>query len=174
MTNFSDYITDGLAGLLSYLPITSEKEDRVFRSAFDPFYRYYNNISKEEQIECMKQWHRMTFEEVSVLNFDDINRQEISELLQKNRSFDVVELRGRMKDAIALIESEIESIGMTCRVYTYGRFVTVGACLAGGILGEMAKAAAVGMVLHNLATFDPDYEIAKNYLSNKLLVRFKR
>ena len=55
---------------------------------------------------------------------------------------------------------------LTCRVYTEYRSTAVAA-----LLGAVS-AAAIGV--HNLATWNPDYEIGKNYVKRTLSVRYKK
>ena len=38
----------------------------------------------------------------------------------------------------------------------------------------VAAATAVGTAVHNLATYDPDYEIGKNPIKSKITVTFKK
>lgn len=58
------------------------------------------------------------------------------------------------------IEKLIESQGLTCRVYTAGRIAALG---VGAITIVGGVAAGLTIAAHNIATYNPDYEIAKFY-----------
>jgi hypothetical protein len=98
------------------------------------------------------------------VRYDDLNDAVLDELVRKRASFEVVALGGDMDGAIAKVEAGIESRKLSCRVYLHGRtapaFLTWGSLLFVGA--------------HNLATFNPDYEIAKHKFDNKLRVIYKK
>ena len=95
----------------------------------------------------------------------------LDQLLEKKQDFEVFGLSGRLGDTVTTIESRIEAMGMTCRVYTVGRT----AAMAAGLFSVVAGVAtAVGIAAHNLATYDPDYEIGKNLANNTLRVVYQK
>ncbi len=96
------------------------------------------------------------------------------ELVNERKSFTVTGLSGRMGSAVTGVENLIESEGLSCRVYTVGRSVAAGGSLFGGITGLAGIASAIGIAAHNLATFNPDYEIGKHKIDNKLTVTYKK
>jgi len=111
-----------------------------------------------------------------------LNQSQIEALVRARSSFEVVGLRGNFMAGIKLVELKIESQGMKCRVKS-----DVKSSLAqGGILGAAlsvisapvtATVAVVGTaasVAHTLATYDPDYEIVKDYINKKLRVAYKK
>lgn len=59
---------------------------------------------------------------------------------------------------------------MKCRVYSENRAAVAGAAVFTGV--GLAGIAAIAA--HNLATYDPDYEIGKNKLSNTVSVSCKK
>lgn len=77
-------------------------------------------------------------------------------------SFEVVNVPSfHQADAGAIVENRCEALEMKCRVYQNGRSIIGGVLTAiapptgGAILGTMG--------VHNLATYDPDYEIRKEF-----------
>lgn len=108
------------------------------------------------------------------IRYEDIDSARTRELINNRASFEIIGLSGRMGSAVAQIENLIETHNLTCRVYTFGRVVAAGGSLFGGITGVLGVASAIGMAAHNLATYDPDYEIAKHLVDNKLLVDYRR
>lgn len=95
----------------------------------------------------------------SVYSIHTVSDKKISELVKNRDSFVIEDIaRLNMPEAVASIERQIESHGLKCRVYTKGR----SAALAGELAIPMVGwAAALAMGVHNLATWNPDYEIAK-------------
>lgn len=109
-------------------------------------------------------------------------KNALGSLLTSKASFEVVGLRGNFNEAIKTIETAIESKGMKCRVETdikgtivagsamsatAGIFLgltTVGACLVYG----------ASKVVHTAFTYNPDYEIEKDYINKKLRVKYKK
>ena len=100
----------------------------------------------------------------------DLSIEKIEQLISRRMSFQAVGLSdiGRIVEAI---EGCIEKTGMRCRVYTEYRT----AALAGEIfLGGIGLIAAAGIAAHNIATFNPDYEIGKNKLNGSVTVTYKK
>jgi predicted nucleic acid-binding protein len=110
------------------------------------------------------------------------NEAQIEELLRNKSSFEVIGLRGTFNASIKFIETRIEHLGLKCRI----KIDAKGAIAHGGILGTIIGAASLpaGVVLaaaatvvsagHTLATYDPDYEIIKDYVNKKLKVVYKK
>ncbi|EIK59806.1 hypothetical protein [Pseudomonas lactis] len=111
-----------------------------------------------------------------------LNKSEISKLLLSKSSFEIIGLRGSFTATINFVEKEIESHGLKCRV----KVDIKGAIAQGGVLGTvigvaslpagvaLAAAATVASAGHALATYNPDYEIIKDYVNKKLKVIYKR
>jgi len=106
------------------------------------------------------------------IDYDDLTSEKLKELLTERRSFEVTGLSGRIGDGVKFVEKAIESKGLRCRIYTYGRITAAGASLFGGITGVLGLASAVGMAAHNVVTLNPDYEIAKHLVDNMLTVKY--
>ncbi|HFT1767704.1 TPA: hypothetical protein RS471_000239 [Pseudomonas aeruginosa] len=111
-----------------------------------------------------------------------LNETLIDGLLRSKASFEVVGLRGNFSAGIKLVETRIESLGMKCRVRSDLKSSLMQGGIMGGVLGAVsvpvsltavAIGAAAGMG-HALATYDPDYEILKDYVNKKLRVVYKK
>lgn len=119
---------------------------------------------------------------MSLSTVDGLNEAQIESRLRAKSSFEVVGLRGQFTKSVGTVEKKIESLGMKCRV----KVDLKGAIAQGGILGTFIGAASlpVGVVLaaaatvastgHTLATYNPDYEIIKDYVNKKLKVIYKK
>ncbi len=106
--------------------------------------------------------------------YDELKSDSAVKLIKEKSSFTIIGLSGKMSDAVDLIEEQIEKEGYSCRIYTYGRVAAAGGSFFGGITGLLGAASAIGMVAHNLATYDPDFEIAKHIVDNKLVVSYEK
>ena len=107
------------------------------------------------------------------ITFEDIESEISKNLITSRESFEILALSGRMDIAVKQIERTIESLGFTCRIYTKGRVAAAGASLFGGVTGVVGIASAIGMAAHNLATYDPDFEVIKHRIDNKLSLFIK-
>ena len=90
------------------------------------------------------------------ITYEDLSGEKVKSLIEKRASFEVLGLSGRMDSAVSKVENLIESSGLSCRVYLYGRVAAAGASVFGGVTGLLVIASAVGMAAHNLATYNPD------------------
>lgn len=111
-----------------------------------------------------------------------LNETLIEGLLKSRASFEVVGLRGNFLAGIKLVETQIETLGMKCRV----KSDTKSALAQGGAIGALASLASIPVTLtvvtltaaasagHNILTRDPDYEILKDYVNKKLKVIYKK
>lgn len=108
------------------------------------------------------------------VTYEELDSEKVKNLIADNHSFELVGLSGRMGGAVSKIENLIESQGLSCRIYTYGRVVIAGGSILCGLAGVVGIASMVGMGGHNIATFNPDYEVAKHFIDNKLSVIYKK
>ncbi|HBP6267133.1 TPA: hypothetical protein NIE10_004042 [Pseudomonas aeruginosa] len=111
-----------------------------------------------------------------------LNEAQIESLVQKRASFEINGLRGNFMAGIKLVETTIERTGMKCRV----KSDTKSALAQGGALGALASLASAPVTLtvlgvtaaasagHNLLTRNPDYEILKDYVNQRLKVIYKK
>jgi hypothetical protein len=114
--------------------------------------------------------------DIGVYSIKIISDEKISELINQRQSFVLEDIaRLNMVEAVRAVERVIESKGLTCRVYLKGRSATFAAVASSMTTAIIAGwASAIGMGLHNLATWDPDYEIAKNPATGTLTVTYKK
>ncbi len=106
----------------------------------------------------------------------EITDEALSALIEKNRSFEItgLEAEGSMTQMIERLENIMTAQKKRCRVYTWGRAAAVAAAaIPTGVTQVTGAAAAVGIGLHNFATYNPDYEIAKHLIDNKLSINKK-
>ena len=109
-----------------------------------------------------------------------LNESEIDALLRVKASFIIVGLRGQFTKSVFSVEKKIECLGLKCRVISDykgvaaqgGAFGVLGACASIAILPVLAITAA-SYTAHKLATYDPDYEIVKDYVNKKIVVNYK-
>lgn len=109
-----------------------------------------------------------------IYHMDEISNSKISDMVKKRGDF-VIEGITVMnyKETLKTVEKIIEDQGMKCRVYTKGRAAgMIGAVIPGPTL-LVGWATGIGIGVHNLATFNPDYEIAKNPATGTLSVNYK-
>lgn len=108
------------------------------------------------------------------------NETEIDALLRAKASFIIVGLRGQFTKSVFKVETKIESLGLKCRVSSDykgvaaqgGAFGVLGACISMAILPVLAITAA-SYTAHKLATYNPDYEIIKDYVNKKIIANYK-
>lgn len=103
---------------------------------------------------------------------DSAALDEIKELLARRQSFKVQSVLS-VNDTVRIIEQQIDKLGMKSRVFTAGRKAAMLASFWGPTaVAGLASAAAMG--IHNLATWSPDYEIARNLVTKMVTVKYKR
>ncbi|RUT39802.1 hypothetical protein WG29040_05650 [Pseudomonas sp. PAMC 29040] len=109
--------------------------------------------------------------DISVYSASGISNEDISSMVSEKKSFTIKEIDSDFfSDTVETIEKLIESQGFTCRVYTAGRITALGIS-AFTIVGGVA--AGLTIAAHNLATYNPDYEIAKIY-PKTLIINYKK
>ncbi|MXF07426.1 hypothetical protein [Escherichia coli] len=102
--------------------------------------------------------------------FLDVNT--LSKLIYGRKSF-VIKNVSDVSETVKRVEHEIEKWKLSCRVYTECR----SAVLAGSLWSPtviLGVVSAVVMGVHNLSTWNPDYEIGKNYIKRRLSVKYKK
>lgn len=111
--------------------------------------------------------------DVRVYSIESISDEQIDNLIETHKSFVLENVAINWNKTIANLENKIKAHNLRCRVYTKGR----SASLLGffiPLINVGALASAVGIAAHNLATYNPDYEIAKNYFTNTITVTYKK
>jgi hypothetical protein len=106
--------------------------------------------------------------------YGSLTSNKAEQLINQRESFEVIGLGGKMGDVVSMIENIIETKGLSCCIYTYGLVAAAGATVLGGPMGVFGLASTIGMAVHNIVTYDPDYELAKHVVDNKLSVTYKK
>ncbi len=112
--------------------------------------------------------------QIESFNADELTKEKLDELIFYRRSFAVFNVMD-ISETVKLIEHAIEhqEKKLTCRVYTEFRSTAVASSLwSPTVIFGAASAVAIGV--HNLATWNPDYEIGKNYIKKTLSVKYKK
>ena len=108
----------------------------------------------------------------STHNIEDI-QVKVRNFISDRASFGIVNVAfGKQSQMVDIIEREIESVGLSCRVRTANRGWAVAAMTAATFGGAAVAGAAI--VAHNIVTIDPDYEIIKEMLGSDVAVEYQR
>ena len=111
-----------------------------------------------------------------------LNEAQIEGLLRSKTSFEINGLRGNFMASIKLVETKIESQGLKCRVRSDVKSAVVQGGALGAVFSVLSTPAtltvvtlgAVASVGHGLVTYNPDYEILKDYVNQRLKVIYKK
>lgn len=104
---------------------------------------------------------------------DELTNAKLDSLIDSKVSFQVVSIQ-HMGSVVEKIEGRIEKAGLSCRVYTEYRSAAVAGSVLGGITAIAGVASAAAIAAHNLATWNPDYELGKNQVKGQLSVVYKK
>ena len=103
--------------------------------------------------------------------------RKMAELVKEHKSFKITQIDkgGDFVDIVNKIEEMLERAGYTCRVYTAYRR----ACMAVGFIPSpvtwgIGLAAALAIAAHNIVTYNPDYEISKDFAKAMITVSYQR
>ncbi|MBO0612068.1 hypothetical protein [Thiothrix fructosivorans] len=114
--------------------------------------------------------------DINVYPIREISDDKIKQMIRGNKSFVLDNIdRTSFSDATSTVEKLIESEGLKCRVYTKGRAAAMGAAaipISPTVIGGWA--AGLFIAAHNIATWDPDYEVAKNIATGSLTITYKK
>jgi len=102
---------------------------------------------------------------------DELTLEKLDTLAMQHESFQVVAV-SNISAVVEKIEGRLEKQDLKCRVYSEYRSAAMAATFSPAAV--VGLGAAVGIGLHNLATFNPDYEIAKNKLAGTVTVLYKK
>ncbi|MGY3932861.1 Uncharacterised protein [Aeromonas encheleia] len=111
---------------------------------------------------------------MEILQYDEFRTDKLATLIDTRSSFELVGVSGKMGSTVRILEKTIESAGLKCRIYTRGRIAATGATFVGGATGVAGLFSAIGIAAHNLATYNPDYEIVKHMVDNSISVLYKK
>lgn len=114
--------------------------------------------------------------ELKVYEIDDLSNEQILAKIQARETF---ELKGIYRvdflNVVNNIEGMIESEGMSCRVYTtYRSTGMLGLALSNPLTAVAGLASVVGIAAHNIATWNPDYELGKHMALGRLEITYKK
>lgn len=113
--------------------------------------------------------------ELDIYQMKTLTNSKIGALVDSRKDFVIEGITFiTYKDALRTVEKIIEDKGFKVRVYTKGRATSLVAGVIPGPTIVLGWAAGIGIGAHNLATFNPDYEIAKNPATGTLTVVYKR
>ena len=93
------------------------------------------------------------------LTFDDLATAKLPQLISRKESFEVVGLSGKLIEAVRLVESKDRGHRTDLSRLTVGRVGLAAGSFAGGVTGAFGLLSATSIAVHNLLTFNPDYEI---------------
>jgi hypothetical protein len=110
--------------------------------------------------------------DTGVYSASNITNEEISKLISQKKTFTIKDIPTySFGNTVETIEKLIEAQGLSCRVYVAGRIAAVAAS-AWTVMGGLA--AGLAIAAHNIATYDPDYEISKYFVVSTLIVTYKK
>src|SRR5690554_5854872 len=103
-----------------------------------------------------------------------ITTKQTFELLKARESFVIETIKhNEMPIIIEFLESRIKSLGMRSRTFTERRkLLMAGMAIPTPVTAVAGAVSAIGIGAHNLATWNPDYEIAKNKAKSSLTVTY--
>lgn len=108
------------------------------------------------------------------LTVDELTMAKLDTLIVSKKSFRVVAVKN-ISYVVNMIEGAIEKRSLSCRVYSEMRATAMAGMVIPTpftVIGGLA--AAAGTAIHNIATYNPDYEIGKNYIKNTVNVIYQR
>jgi len=110
------------------------------------------------------------------IDYENFSSETIKSLILSKKKFRVsgIPIDGFDK-VTSRIESIIESNGKSCRIYTTGRLYGLAAALIptpATMIGGIGV--GVAAAIHNIATYNPDYEIARNLVGSCVDVEYKK
>lgn len=124
--------------------------------------------------------------DVGIYKVTDVTNEFISEKIKAHESF-VLECQefDRYSKTLSWLEKEIESHGMSVRIYMRARKLSMGgiagiAVSSGAAFPLAVGAVAVGVIAgvgiaaHKIVTLNPDYEIGKHPIGATLYVDYKK
>lgn len=109
------------------------------------------------------------------MKYEDFASQKkaIKSFIQVKQSFILTNVK-TFAPLVEKIEEMIESNNMTCRVYLKNRVWYILATNFFPPLGKNVGSMGLTFILlHDLITLNPDYEIAKDYINDKLIVTYQ-
>ena len=109
--------------------------------------------------------------DIQKVTSDEMTFEKLETLIMRRESFQVVAV-SNLGAVVEKIEGRIEKQNLKCRVYSEYRSTAMAATFSPAAV--VGLGAAVGIGLHNLVTFNPDYEIGKNKLAGTVTVKYMK
>lgn len=112
--------------------------------------------------------------DIDIQNFsvDDLDDEMLQKLIAEKKSFQIVAVK-HLGSVVNKLEGIIEKSGLRCRTYTEYRSAAITGMVI-PVVWSVGIFSAFGIAAHNIATFNPDYEIAKNKLQSRVTVMYKK
>ncbi|WP_230592811.1 hypothetical protein [Gallibacterium anatis] len=134
---------------------------------------YYNELIKFYKNDlCLTKEEFVDKYENHTFRSERISNKLIERLIKLKINFSIK--TDNLSEEATRVEKIIEDNNFSCRVYTENRSALVGASALSGIGGLFGIASAVGIAAHNLATYNPDFEIGKNLVDKKINIVYKK
>ena len=119
----------------------------------------------------------MDIGDIGVYSFDKLDNTALGKLLDNRASFVIEEIpRLHISEAAETVEKAMKERSLKSRVYTKGRAASMGAM--GAVIAPpvffFGLASAIGIAAHNVVTWSPDYEIAKNSVTGTLTITYQK
>lgn len=113
--------------------------------------------------------------DVNVYTAAEASNDQLAIKIKNRESFIIEEIKlNRFASTVKTLEKIIESQGLKCRIYTTGRIATTGLAFLGGWSAIAGVVSGATIAAHNIATWNPDYEIGKDLTSSKITVTYKK
>lgn len=105
---------------------------------------------------------------------DEISMAKLNALVASKASFKIFMVED-ISIMVKKIEGTIDKNRMRCRIYTeYRSAAMAAAAIPTGVTQITGLATALGIGIHNIATINPDYEIAKNSVNSSVTAIYKK
>lgn len=110
--------------------------------------------------------------DIAVYVARNTSHSDIEKLIMTRQSFKLTAVQDTGV-TVKTLESIIETQGLTCRIYTEYRAAGIAAA-AWGPVAALGVVCAAAIAVHNAVTWNPDYEIGKNYKQKTLTIIYQR
>jgi len=110
-----------------------------------------------------------------ILTQHEATFRKLTELVKDRKSFKITQIGKDFFEYTGCICEIIENAGYTCRLYTAHRWLCMALALISTPLARgIGIFTALSIAAHNIATYDPDYEIRRHPLDSVITVSYQR
>jgi hypothetical protein len=103
------------------------------------------------------------------------DKEELTRAILAHENFVITDIDGIQPVAAEWLKKEMKRHGLRSRTYfAYRKAILAGVLIPTGVTQLTALAGAVGILGHNLATLNPDYEICKQLIGDGIEVTYRR